>query len=176
MAFGHIKYSEKLGNIIIITKMNISYSRTCKYRFKEALLDNTVTRCTILPPGITRLIDTTVHIAAESPKTRNSYCNMKTRRPPVAMIIMYGLHVEIKERPDNILLRSKNNVLSDIVRSEVIARTPARRMTLLAEGVAAGASRQLAGRPMVGRPLETEDIKGGVATARELSARRTLYL
>jgi len=91
------------------------------------------------------------------------------------MIDMYGLHVQIKEHPDNTIIRSKNNVMSDIVRSDVIARTPAGKMTLLAEGVAAGASRQLAGRPMVGRPLEAEAIKGGIATTRELSVRRTLY-
>jgi len=167
--------NDHTGNIIIITQINMYQYRTCKYSIKRALLDDKVTRCTILSPGMTRSIDATAHRAAESPETRNSYRNAKTRRSPGTMINMYGLHVLIKEHPDNTSIRAKDNVTSDIVKSDVIAKTPAGEMTPLAEGVAAGASWRLAGRPMVERPLEAEAIRGGVATTRELSARRTLY-
>jgi len=88
---------------------------------------------------------------------------------------MYGVHALIKEHPNNIIIRAKDYVMSDRGKSDAIAKTPAGEVTPLAEGVAAGASRRLAGRPMVGRPLEAEAIRGGVATARELSARRTFY-
>jgi len=167
------KYKISMTNKIMI-KTDVFYYFTCMSRFKKTLLDHKSMRYAVIPPVQMSYVNMIVPITMHLSTARNSYLKSETRRPPDVIIVIHELHVRETKYLDSIGLRPKNNRSDDNARSEVIARMPAQRMTPLAEGVAAGASRRLAGRPMVGRPLETKGIKGGVATARELILRQLL--
>jgi len=173
-AIYYVARSEKDKNNImseIRIKTNTFHFLICKYRHKDILLDFKAMRYAVTLPDRTSYRKMIVPVTLDLSTARDSHRRSETRRSPDAIVIITEIHVQEAEYPDSMYLRTNKNVINNKARSEVIARTPARRMTPLAEGVAAGASRRLAGRPVVGRPLETEGIKGGVATARELISR-----
>jgi len=93
-------------------------------------------------------------IVIDSVETRESHSATETREIVQVNNNRLGLHVGTAIQRDYGSYNANYAKLAISARSETNARTPARKITPLAESVAAGASRRLARRPMVGRRVE----------------------